>query len=52
MKEELVKEMNDFAIRVLKGGENAHPQEIAILPQILEILERLPGKKKTDRRIG
>ena len=29
----------DFALRVLKG-ENVHPQETAILPEVLSFLER------------
>ena len=34
----VVMAMEEFAIRVLKGGENVHPQEIAILPEILKLL--------------
>lgn len=32
--------MEEFIIRVLKGGENVHPQEIAILPEILKLLAK------------
>ena len=34
----VVMAMEEYAIRVLKGGENVHPQEIAILPEILKLL--------------
>lgn len=39
MKKEVIEEMENFSIRVLKG-ENATPQETAVLPEILEILDR------------
>lgn len=35
-KEELIKAMHEFAIRVLKGGENM--QETAILPDVIKTL--------------
>ncbi len=35
MKEEIVKAMEEFALRVLAGGENVTAQETAILPEIL-----------------
>lgn len=38
LKPEIVAEMEEFAIRVLKGGENVNIQEVAALPKILEIL--------------
>lgn len=39
MSELLIIEMEEFAMRVLKGGENVTPQETAILPEILKMLE-------------
>lgn len=42
MKKEVIAEMNNFAIRVLKGEGSAHPQEVAILPEVLHILKTLP----------
>lgn len=42
MKKEVIAEMNNFAIRVLKGEGSAHPQEVAILPEVLHILKALP----------
>lgn len=39
MKKEVIEEMESFSIRVLKG-ENVTPQETAVLPEILEILDR------------
>ena len=41
MKKEVIAEMNNFAIRVLKGEGSAHPQEVAILPEVLHILKTL-----------
>ena len=37
--ERLIIEMEEFAMRVLKGRENATPQETAILPEILKMIE-------------
>lgn len=48
MKKEIIEEMNNFALRVLRG-ENNSPQETAILPQILEKLENLPDEQKSGR---
>ena len=39
MKKEIVKAMEDFSIRVLQGGVEVSPQETAILPGVLEILQ-------------
>lgn len=39
-REELINKMDQFAERVLQGGENVTPQETAVLPQILEMLLR------------
>ena len=39
MSECLIIEMEEFAMRVLKGGENVTPQETAILPEILKMIE-------------
>ena len=36
----IIEEMKNFAIRVLKGGADATPQETAILPEILKMLEK------------
>ncbi|WP_302626773.1 hypothetical protein [uncultured Eubacterium sp.] len=36
MPEIIVNAMEEFALRVLKGGANVTPQETAILPEILE----------------
>lgn len=49
MKKEVIEEMNNFAIRILKGKENVHPQEIAILPEILHILKNL-SEEESDRK--
>lgn len=49
MKKDVIEEMNNFAIRVLKGKEDVHAQETAILPEILKILESMPdGKPDRD----
>lgn len=48
VKKDVIEEMNNFAIRVLKGKEDVHPQETAILPEILKILESLPDSE-SDR---
>lgn len=39
-REELINKMDQFAERVLQGGENVTPQETAVLPLILEMLLR------------
>lgn len=39
MSELLIVEMEKFAMRILKGGEDVTPQETAILPEILKMLE-------------
>lgn len=36
----IIEEMKNFAIRVLKGGADVTPQETAILPEILKMLEK------------
>lgn len=36
----IIEEMKNFAIRVLKGGADVTPQETAILPEILIMLEK------------
>lgn len=51
MKREIIEEMEKFASRVLKGGDNVNMQETAILPQVLEILER-NGHHEDDQRIN
>lgn len=48
MKKDVIEEMNNFAIRVLKGQEDVRPQETAILPEILKILESMPDSE-SDR---
>ena len=40
MKKEIISEMEEFAKRVLKGRENVSPQETAILPKVLKILQK------------
>lgn len=44
MKKEVVEEINNFALRVLKGGPEVNMQETAILPEILHILNSLPDE--------
>lgn len=44
MKKEVVEEINNFALRVLKGGPEVTMQETAILPEILHILNSLPDE--------
>lgn len=51
MKKEVIEEMNNFAIRILKGKENVHPQEIAILPEILHILKTCQKRNLTGKKI-
>lgn len=36
--EKVYEKMKEFAMRVMGGGESIHPQEIAILPEILRML--------------
>lgn len=45
---ELINKMNEFAERVLKGGEHVTPQETAVLPHILEMLLREKPSAETD----
>lgn len=40
MKKEIISKMEEFAIRVLEGGENVNMQETAILPEVLKILQK------------
>lgn len=40
MKKEIIDQMEEFATRVLKGGENVNMEEIAILPEVLKILQK------------
>lgn len=47
MNKDLKIEMENFSIRVLKGGKDIHPQEIAILPDILKIIAE---EEKTQKR--
>lgn len=49
MKKELIDEMNNFAIRVLKGGSKVSPQEAAILPSVLGILKSFPNTDETEK---
>lgn len=35
----IIEEMKNFAIRVLKGGADVTPQETAILPEIIKMIE-------------
>ena len=44
MKKEVIEEINNFALRVLKGGPEVNMQETAILPEILHILNSLPDE--------
>lgn len=53
---ELIDKMDQFAERVLQGGGNVTPQEIAVLPQVLEmllreklLLERMARRKNNYR---
>ena len=40
MKKEIVNKMEEFAIRVLEGGDGVNAQETAILPEVLDILQK------------
>lgn len=42
MDKKIVEAMENFAIRTLKGDGDIHPQEVAILPEVLKILKGLP----------
>lgn len=42
MDKKIVEAMGNFAIRTLKGDGDIHPQEVAILPEVLKILKGLP----------
>ncbi len=44
MNKDLKIEMENFSIRVLKGGKDVHPQEMAIFPEVLKILIDLPDR--------
>ena len=50
MKKEVIEELNDFVIRVLKGGEEVHPQETAVLPEVLNILKSLPDSEDSAEK--
>ena len=47
----LIEEMKSFAIRVLEG-KNAHPQETAILPEILKMIKELPDDETPAEKIS
>lgn len=40
LNQEIIGAMEKFALRVLKGGDDVDAQETAILPQVLETLEK------------
>ena len=40
MKEEIIEKIEKFATRVMQGGENVSVQEVAILPEMLKILQK------------
>ena len=42
MDKKIVEAMENFAIRTLNGDGDIHPQEVAILPEVLKILKDLP----------
>lgn len=44
MRKELIKEMHEFAMKIMKK-ENPHPQEIAVLPELTKILLDLPEEE-------
>lgn len=46
MKKEVIKSIENFVIRVSKGGEAVSPQETAILPDMVELLDRLPANNE------
>jgi flagellar biosynthesis/type III secretory pathway protein FliH len=51
MNKEIVEAMEQFAQRVLKG--EAEPQETAILPEVLKMLEKdTPAKRNMERRVN
>lgn len=41
---QMKKEMEDFIIRVMAGGEEVEPQETAILPKMVEIWASMPDE--------
>ena len=45
---ELINKMDQFAERVLQGGEDVTPQETAVLPQLLEMLLREKPSAEAD----
>lgn len=42
MDKKIVEAMENFAIRTLNGDGDIHPQEVAILPEVLKLLKDLP----------
>ena len=42
MNKKIVEAMKNFAIRTLNGDGDIHPQEVAILPEVLKLLKDLP----------
>lgn len=42
MKKAIIEAMEAFVIRVAKGGNEVHPQETAVLPEILRTLKEMP----------
>lgn len=45
MKGIVIEQIEEFVIRVMKNEKGAHPQEVAILPEMLKILkEETTGK--------
>ena len=45
---ELINKMDQFAERVLQGGEEVTPQETAVLPQVLEMILREKPSAEAD----
>lgn len=46
---ELINKMDQFAERVLQGGEGVTPQETAVLPLVLEMLLRENSHEADDQ---
>lgn len=51
MDKKIVEAMENFAIRTLNGDGDIHPQEVAILPEVLKILKDLPEDNRQAEKI-
>ena len=50
MDKKIVEAMENFAIRTLKGDGDIHPQEGAILPEVLKILKDLTEDNQQEEK--